>query len=157
MMLKMENEKISMVDITEKPEVERIAIAEGSIKLKENTIFAIKNGEIKKGDPLINARYAAINAVKKTSSLIFLAHPIPITNVDVQFNVDYDTNIIKIIVTVKSIGKTGVELEALNGVMVGLLSIWDMVKYLEKDEKGQYPTTEIFGVRVIEKIKRSLT
>ncbi|MHA1410198.1 MAG: cyclic pyranopterin monophosphate synthase MoaC, partial [Candidatus Odinarchaeia archaeon] len=78
---------------------------------------------------------------------------IPITNVDVKFDIDEKESSIKITVTVKSIGKTGVELEAINGVMLGLLSIWDMCKYLEKDEKGQYGDTKITDIRVIKKTK----
>ncbi len=145
-----------MVDVTNKEDVLRVATAVGAIKLKKQTVEAIRKGEIKKGDPLINARYAAINAIKQTSSLIFLAHPIPITNVDVNFEINDEQCEIRLEVTVKSIGKTGVELEALNGVMIGLLSIWDMCKYLEKDDEGQYPETEIKGVKVIRKIKSRL-
>ncbi|WEU40929.1 MAG: cyclic pyranopterin monophosphate synthase MoaC [Candidatus Odinarchaeum yellowstonii] len=145
-----------MVDVTNKEDVLRVATAVGCIKLRKQTIEAIRKGEIKKGDPLINARYAAINAVKHTSNLIFLAHPIPITNVDVNFEINDEKCEISLEVTVKSIGKTGVELEALNGVMIGLLSIWDMCKYLEKDEKGQYTETEIKEVRVVRKEKFKL-
>ncbi|MEM2109099.1 MAG: cyclic pyranopterin monophosphate synthase MoaC [Candidatus Odinarchaeota archaeon] len=152
----MSDSKITMVDISGKEDVLRVATAVGVIKLKKKTIEAIKKGEIKKGDPLVNARYAAVNAVKHTSSLIFLAHPIPITNVDVNFKINDEENSIRAEVTVKSIGKTGVELEALNGVMIGLLSIWDMCKYLEKDEQGQYVETEIKGVKVVKKEKLKL-
>jgi cyclic pyranopterin phosphate synthase len=152
----MSDKKITMIDISLKPEIERIANAEGKIFLKNSTIQAIKNGDIKKGDPLINARYAAVNAVKKTASLIFLAHPIPITNVEVDHHINQNESFILLQVRVRSIGRTGVELEALNGVMIGLLSIWDMVKYLEKDEKGQYRNTIITDVRVTEKIKREI-
>ncbi len=153
----MKDSKISMVDVTGKEDVLRVATAIGTIKLRKQTIEAIRRGEVKKGDPLVNARYAAINAVKHTSSLIFLAHPIPITNVDVEFDINDEKCEISLQVTVKSIGKTGVELEALNGVMIGLLSIWDMCKYLEKDDKGQYTETEIKGVKVIRKEKLKVT
>lgn len=142
-----------MVDISSKPDVPRIATAMGKIKLRPETIRSIIRGEIKKGDPLTNAKYAAVNAVKQTSSLVFLAHPIPIMNVEVKFSVDEKDSMVAIEVTVKSIGKTGVELEALSGVMLGLLAIWDMCKYLEKNDKGQYDETEIISVKVLRKEK----
>ncbi len=152
----MENSKISMVDISEKKEIQRTAIAEGRIFLKKSTIEQIKNKTIKKGDALINAQLSAINAIKKTPELIFLAHPIPISNVNVEFDIDRDKPFIKTTVSVKSIAKTGVELEAILGVQIALLTIWDMTKYLEKDEMGQYPSTRISDIVVLKKIKENL-
>ena len=90
-------------------------------------------------------------AGKKTSELIPLCHPIPITSVSVDFSIEDEG--IKSMVEVKSIGKTGVEMEAITATAVSLLTIWDMVKSLEKDETGNYPETEITGIRVIEKKK----
>jgi len=148
--------KITMVDISEKPDVLRIAEAEGSIILKKETINAIKDKKIKKGDVFENAKLAAVNGVKYTPYVIFLAHPLQITNVDVKFDVDEAASKIKVVVTVKSIGKTGVELEALNGVFASLMAIWDLCKYLEKDESGQYPITKITDIRVVKKIKAPL-
>ena len=145
--------RISMVDISGKPDVSRMARAEGTIRLKRETIQAIKEKRIKKGDVASVARLAAINAVKRTSDLIFLAHPIPITDVDVSFEVDEERSVVKLATKVKSIGKTGVEIEALTGVLVGLLTVFDMCKYLEKDEWGQYHTTDISEIRVVEKSK----
>jgi len=142
-----------MVDITEKKDVIRKAIAEGIITLKKETIQRIRNGQIKKGDVLSAAKLAAINGIKKTSDLILLAHPILITEIQVSIEINDDESHLKSTVTVRSLGKTGVELEAVMGVMISLLTIFDMCKYLEKNEKGQYGTTDISDIRVIEKLK----
>ncbi len=142
---------MKMVEISEKSDVLRIARAKGSITLKENTIKLIKEGKIKKGDVISATKMAAILAIKKTPELIPLCHPIPITGANVEVKIN--TREIEVEVEVKSIGKTGVEMEALVGVSTALLTIWDMVKAYEKDERGQYPTTKISEIRVIEKIK----
>jgi cyclic pyranopterin phosphate synthase len=147
-----EEEKLAgMVDITEKPPVFRKATATGSIRLQEATIEAIKSAQVKKGDVLTTARLAAILAVKDTPRLIPLCHPIPITGLDVNFEIEERR--VRATVTVTSVGKTGVEMEALTGVAVALLNVWDMVKYLEKDETGNYPETVIDELMVIEKRK----
>ena len=140
-----------MVDITEKPPLFRRATATGSIRLREATIEAIKSGQVKKGDVLTTARLAAILAVKDTPRLIPLCHPIPITGLDVFFDLEEER--VRATVTVTSVGKTGVEMEALTGVSAALLNVWDMVKYLEKDETGNYPETEIEKIRVLQKRK----
>lgn len=140
-----------MIDISEKEIVRREATASGRIILKRETIEKIKNGEIKKGNPLSVAEVAAINAVKQTQFLIPLCHQIPITSVYVEFNIQ--TDFIETKVTVKSISKTGVEMESLVGVSIALNTIWDMVKYLEKDKTGQYPHTRIEEIKVIKKFK----
>ncbi len=142
-----------MIDISEKDTIPRIATASGRIKLKKKTIERIKNSTVKKGDVLTIAKIAAINSVKKVPDLIPLCHPIPITNVDLNFEIENDT-IIKVSCKVKSIARTGVEMEALTGVGVALLNIWDVVKMYEKDEKGQYPSTLIYDIKVEEKIKK---
>jgi cyclic pyranopterin phosphate synthase len=148
-----EDEKLAgMVDITKKPPVHRTATASGSIRLKESTIEAIKSGQVKKGDVLATARLAAILAVKDTPRLIPLCHAIPITGLEVHFELEQER--IRAAVTVISVGKTGVEMEALAGVAVALLNVWDMVKYLEKDETGNYPETEIEEIKVLSKKKR---
>lgn len=144
-----------MIDITEKDIIERIATATGKIYLKEETIERIKNNNVKKGDVESIARIAGINAVKKVPDLIPLCHPIPITGSSIEFEYE-DGNTMKVICTVKSIGKTGVEMEALTGVNVALLNIWDVVKMYEKDEAGQYPNTKIDEIKVKEKIKKQL-
>ncbi len=140
-----------MVDISEKPDVVRRAVATGQILLKKSTIEAIKDNKIVKGPVLETARIASIIAVKNTASVIPMCHQIPITAIDVQF--DLTTEIINARVEVKSVGKTGVEMEALHGVSVALLTIWDMVKSAEKDENGNYPDTRIEKIQVIEKLK----
>ena len=141
-----------MIDISEKDSIIRIAKASGKIILKKETIERIKNNQVKKGDVLTIAKIAAINAVKKVPDLIPLCHPIPITNVAVEYNLDDSS--IEVKCTVKSIAKTGVEMEALTGVNVALLNIWDVVKMYEKDEDGQYPSTIISDIKVEEKIKK---
>ena len=140
-----------MVDITEKPVVFRRATATGSIRLHEGTIEAIKRGLVKKGDVLTTARLAGILAVKDTPRLLPLCHPIPITGLEVNFEIEEKR--LRATVTVTSEGKTGVEMEALTGVAAALLNVWDMVKYLEKDETGNYPETEMETIRVVEKRK----
>lgn len=140
-----------MVDITEKPPVFRKATACGAIRLKAAAIDAIKSGKVKKGDALATARLAAILAVKDTPRLIPMCHPILITGLDVNFEIT--ENRVRASVTVTSEGKTGVEMEALTGVSAALLNVWDMVKYLEKDETGNYPQTVIEEIRVVEKRK----
>lgn len=142
---------LGMVDITSKPPVYRRATATGSIKLKESTLQAMRRGGMKKGDPLATARLAAILAVKDTPRLIPFCHPIAITGLEVSFKLE-ETRV-RATVTVTSLGRTGVEMEALTGVGAALLNIWDMVKYLEKDETGNYPETVIEGIRVLEKRK----
>jgi cyclic pyranopterin phosphate synthase len=142
---------VRMVDITEKEEVYREATAEGVIRLRRETLEKIKRGEVPKGDVVSVAKTAAILAVKKTWEMIPLCHPIPITFVDV--NVELQEDAVKVAVNVRTTARTGVEMEALTGASVALLTVWDMVKALEKDERGQYPYTEISSIRVVEKVK----
>lgn len=146
-----EKKPIKMIDISEKDIVERKAIAQGEIILKKVTIEMIKKGEIKKGDVLTVSQIAGINAVKNTSQIIPLCHLILLTHISLNFKIEED----KILCTceVKADYKTGVEMEALVGVNTALLTIWDMVKYLEKDENGQYPRTCIQNIKVNKKFK----
>ena len=111
----------------------------------------IKSEEIKKGNVLTTAQIAGIQAVKNTSSIIPLCHPLSLTGIEIDFKVD--THEITCTCTVNTIGKTGVEMEAITGVSVCLLTIWDMVKAVEKDEDGQYPNTRISEIKVIKKEK----
>ena len=148
-----ENEKLAgMVNVTNKPPLFRTATASGAIRLKKSTIEAIKEGRIKKGDVLATARLAAILAVKDTPRIIPLCHNIPITGLEVEFDLK-EPDKISVAVMVTSVGMTGVEMEALTGVAVALLNVWDMVKYLEKDETGKYPETEVCNILVLEKNK----
>jgi cyclic pyranopterin phosphate synthase len=146
-----EDGKMRMVDVSEKEDVSRIAVAEGYIKLRTSTIQAILNQEVAKGNVIAAANVAGVLAVKKTPELIPMCHPIPITSVNFDFDVEGER--IRVRCTVKSRGKTGVEMEALTGVVAALLTIWDMVKSLEKDESGNYPETAIESIRVLEKVK----
>lgn len=140
-----------MVDITEKEEVFREATAIGRIRLKPETIKRIVDKKIEKGDPLAAAEIAAIQAGKNTSQIIPFCHQIPITNI--QTKTDFRNNSIEVQVRIRSTAKTGVEMEALVATSIYLLTIWDMVKKYDKDDKGQYPTTSIESIRVKEKIK----
>jgi len=141
-----------MLDVSGKENSLRIAKARGEIKLKKDTIKSIKEDRIKKGDVISTAQTAAILAVKNTSNLIPLCHPIPINSIDVSF--DVGEQVIVCECEVKANYRTGVEMESLVGVSVALLTVWDMVKYFEKDENGQYPTTHIAGIMVVSKQKR---
>lgn len=141
-----------MVDITEKQPVLRIAKAKGKIKLKQETIKRIKEEKVKKGDVEETSTLTSIQAVKKVPELLPLCHPIPLTDIDVTIKIK-GTNVI-VATKVKSVGKTGCEMEALTGTTLALLNIWDMTKAYEKDEKGQYPLTKIQDVRVVKKVKK---
>jgi cyclic pyranopterin phosphate synthase len=152
MLTHVDDKGVKMVDISKKDDVERFCVAEGYIKLKPETIKLIKEHKIKKGNVLTTAQIAGILAVKKTYELIPMCHPLPITSINIDFEIFEDK--IKAICSVKTTYKTGIEMEALTGVSIALLTIWDMVKSAEKDENGQYKTAEIFGIRVVEKIKK---
>ena len=142
---------MGMVDITEKPVVRRKAEAAGRILLSHNTIMEIKQGTVKKGDPMQVAEVVAMNAAKQTYLLIPHCHQIPLDMVDVDFQLSGDAVEARCIVRAQA--RTGVEMEALVGVSAALNTIWDMVKYLEKDELGQYPKTRITDIRVLKKEK----
>ena len=143
---------MAMVDISDKPDVHREAIATGTVKLKPTTIKLIKRREIAKGDPLYTAKIAAILAAKKTSSLIPLCHPLPITKIEIETEV-LDESAVRVTAIVETKAQTGVEMEALTATVAGLLTIWDMVKQYEKDAEGQYSTTVIENVHVVKKVK----
>ena len=140
-----------MVDIGGKADVQRRAVATGAIRLQPATIRAIRRGRVEKGDPLATAEVAALHAMKTVWQVLPHCHPIPITAAGAAFDVLAD----RVVVTtsVEATYKTGVEMEALYGATVSLLTIWDMVKSLEKDSKGQYPRARIEGVRVVRKEK----
>jgi len=142
-----------MVDVSGKAEIFREAAAKGQIRLKLETVNLIREGKVAKGDPLYTAKIAGVLAAKKTSELVPLCHPLPLTNVEVEAKI-LDTTIVEVSATVKAKAKTGVEMEALTAVSVGLLTVWDMVKQYEKDAAGQYPTTAIENVHVVRKLKQ---
>jgi cyclic pyranopterin phosphate synthase len=142
---------MGMVDVTEKPVVHRKAEAAGTIILSPGTIKTIKAGKVKKGDPLPVAEISAMNAAKQTYLLIPHCHQIPLDTVNIDFQIS--KRAIEARCLVKAQARTGVEMEALVGVTIALNTIWDMVKYLEKDKKGQYPDTRITDIRVLKKEK----
>ncbi len=145
---------MTMVDVSSKDEIFREATASGIIKLKTETINLIKTGKIAKGDPLYAAKIAGVLAAKKTSSLIPLCHPLPLTNVEVDLKVA-DQSSIEAYAKAKTKAQTGVEMEALTAVSIALLTVWDMTKQYEKDSNGQYPSTAIENIHVVRKIKKA--
>ena len=145
---------VQMVDVGDKPDTARRAVAAGRIELQESTVAAIRSDAVEKGDVLGTARVGAIQAVKHTWETIPMCHQIPITNVDTEFHLDEGA--VKVTVAVETTGKTGCEMEALQGVTTGLGVIWDMVKAAEKNDEGAYPETRIDSIRVVEKVKRDL-
>jgi cyclic pyranopterin monophosphate synthase len=121
-----------MVDVGDKPQTKRSAVASGIIKMLPATLKLIQQGDAKKGDVLGIARIAAIQASKKTSDLIPLCHPIALTKVSVTFELDEKTASITCTVSTETTGQTGVEMEALTAVSVGLLTIYDMCKAVDR-------------------------
>ena len=121
-----------MVDVSAKAETKRVARATGFIRMKPETLSAIVNAQIKKGDVLGTARIAAVMAAKKTSELIPLCHPIALTDVQVELTPDESLPGIRATVSATTVGRTGVEMEALTGVSVALLTIYDMAKAMDR-------------------------
>jgi cyclic pyranopterin phosphate synthase len=121
-----------MVDVSGKPETERIAIAKGLVKMQAATFKRIKEGGVEKGDVLAVAQLAGISAAKQTSHLIPLCHPIPIDEVKIDFELDDKNSAVEITAAVKSTGRTGVEMEALTAVSIAALTIYDMVKSIDR-------------------------
>lgn len=140
-----------MVDVGEKPVVARRAVAEGKLILGARTVRAIRAKRLEKGDALEIARTAAILAAKRTPDTLPLCHPIPLDAVDVSFKLGRQR--LQCRVEVRAHWRTGVEMEALVAATTALLTVWDIVKPLEKDEKGQYPKTRLEAVRVVRKVK----
>jgi cyclic pyranopterin phosphate synthase len=149
----MENKKLthidssgnaSMVDVGEKPISHRIAKAKGQIVLKQETLEMVKKGLLKKGDVLTVAKIAGIQAAKKTSELIPLCHPLMINKIDLVLNIDEILPGVQIEAIVMTDGKTGVEMEALTAVSVAALTIYDMIKAVEKSAR-------IENIRLVEK------
>ena len=136
--------KAHMVDVGDKPVTDRISIAKGEIQMKRETFELVRDGAIKKGDVLTVAQIAGITAAKRTSDLIPLCHPLPLTKIDVDLALDESLPGVVITATVKTSGKTGVEMEALTAVSVAALTVYDMAKAAEK-------TMKIQNIRLVEK------
>ncbi len=121
-----------MVDVADKAETKRLAIAYGSIRMQAETLAVITAGNAKKGDVLGIARIAAIQGAKRTADLIPLCHPIPLTKVGVEFTIDQALNTVHCQVSAETVGRTGVEMEALTAASVALLTIYDMCKAMDR-------------------------
>ncbi len=122
-----------MVDVTDKNESARMAIAKGTVTMKPDTLAQIERGNIKKGNVFAVARIAGIMAAKRTADLIPLCHPLPLTSITLDLEPQPDRNAIEITATVKVAGKTGVEMEALTAVSVAALTIYDMAKAIDRE------------------------
>ena len=149
----LEENSVAMVDVSGKAEVFREATATGKIRLKPETVNLIREEKIAKGNPLYTAKIAGVLAAKKTSELIPLCHPLPLTSVKVEAEI-VEKTAVEVTTTVKTKAQTGVEMEALAATSAGLLTIWDMVKQYEKDTAGQYPNTAIENIHVVRKMKQ---
>jgi cyclic pyranopterin phosphate synthase len=121
-----------MVDVAAKDETRRVAVARGRIRMLPATLKKIRGGMAKKGDVLGVARIAAIQAAKRTAELIPLCHPLALTRVDIEFVIDGKSAAVDCIATVETVGRTGVEMEALTAVSVGLLTVYDMCKAIDR-------------------------
>lgn len=121
-----------MVDVGAKPESERVAVAAGAVYMQPETLRLIREGSMKKGDVLTVARLAGIMGAKKTSELIPLCHPLPLTHLDVDVTLDEVNNAVQITATARTVGKTGVEMEALTAVTTAALTVYDMAKAVDR-------------------------
>jgi len=135
---------IRMIDITQKRDTERQAIAVGRIRMKPETLSLIRQGRMDKGDVLAVAQTAGIMAAKQTSSLIPLCHSLLLTNVAVQFDITREVDVIKITASATGVGKTGMDMEALTAVSVAALTIYDMCKGVDR-------AMTIDGIRLLKK------
>ena len=135
-----------MVDVSEKAITHRIAVAAGSIYMQPETLQAMIDGQIKKGDVLAVAQVAGIMAAKQTSAIIPMCHPLMLSGIDIHFETDTEENAVHIKASVKTTGQTGVEMEALTGVSAALLTIYDMCKAVDKGmELGEIHLVEKTG------------
>lgn len=133
-----------MVDVGTKPDTERTATAAGAVYMQPATLALIKQGGLKKGDVLTVARIAGIMAAKRTADTIPLCHPIPLTHIDVQLTLDEGESAIRITATTRTVGKTGVEMEALTAVSAAALTVYDMAKAVDR-------AMRITDIRLLEK------
>jgi cyclic pyranopterin phosphate synthase len=139
-----ESGRARMVDVGQKPDTERIAIAKGEVVMRPDTLALIRAGALKKGDVLAVAQVAGVMAAKRTSELIPLCHPLPLTQVTVDLDLDDALPGVRITVLARTVAKTGVEMEALTAVSVAALTVYDMAKAVEK-------TMRIQNIRLVEK------
>ncbi len=137
-------DRVHMVDIGEKPDTEREAVAKGWVKMQPSTLKLLREGGLPKGDVLATAQVAGIMAAKRTPQLIPLCHPLLLTDVKVEFLLDKQNSRVEITARVRSTGKTGVEMEALTAVAISALTIYDMCK-------GVDPGMQIEGIRLVKK------
>jgi cyclic pyranopterin monophosphate synthase len=137
-----------------KPVVYRRALAEGSLRLRPTTLAQIRRRSVAKGDPISVAEVAGLQAMKRTADLIPFCHTIPLTGSLIELTLGRTQ--VHVRAEAETVGRTGVEMESLVGASVALLTVWDMVKYLEKDARGLYPTTRLGPVRVVVKVKRKV-
>ena len=138
-------------NISAKPPVRRRAVAEGVLRVRPTTGRRILSGKVAKGDAVAAGELAGLLAMKRTSDLIPHSHIVPLSASSVEISVRRDR--VRVRAEAESVGRTGVEMEALVGATVALLTVWDMVKYLEKDARGLYPDTKLGPVRVTVKEK----
>lgn len=134
----------AMVDIADKPDSERLAVAAGRVVMQAQTLRLIEDGALRKGDVLTIARLAGIMAAKKTADLIPLCHPIPLTKISVDLSLNHADSAVEITASAKTTGKTGVEMEALTAVSVAALTIYDMAKAVDRGMR-------IENIRLLEK------
>ena len=139
-----EQGRVQMVDVGDKPDTERVAVARGEVQMKPETLRLIAEKGLPKGDVLTTAQLAGIMAAKNTANLIPLCHPLMLTKVDVTFEIDQAASQIEITAAVRTCGKTGVEMEALTAVSIAALTIYDMAKAVEK-------TMHINNIRLVKK------
>jgi cyclic pyranopterin phosphate synthase len=139
-----ESGRVQMVDVGQKPDTERVAVAKGEVLMQPETLRLIAEGGVPKGDVLTTAQIAGIMAAKRTPDLIPLCHPLQLTKVDVDFEIDEANTRVEITATVRCRGKTGVEMEALTAVSIAALTIYDMVKAVER-------TMRISNIRLVRK------
>jgi len=139
-----ESGRARMVDVGAKPDTDRLAVAKGAVVMRPETLALIREGAIKKGDVLSVAQLAGVMAAKRTAELIPLCHPLPLTQITVDLELDDELPGVQITATVRTVGKTGVEMEALTAVSVAALTVYDMAKAAEK-------TMRIQDIRLVEK------
>jgi len=142
-------------DVGAKPRVARRAVAQGELKLSARTRTAVRAGRVEKGDPVTAGELAGLLAMKRTPELIPHCHSVALTSSRVDLTVS--ARGVRVRAEAETVDRTGVEMEALVGASIALLTFWDMVKYLEKDDRGLYPRTSLGPIRVVTKRKgRSL-
>jgi cyclic pyranopterin phosphate synthase len=139
-----EQGRAHMVDVGHKPDTERLAIARGDVQMQPETLRLIEKGALKKGDVLTVAELAGVMAAKRTAELIPLCHPLPITHIEVSVTPNADENRVEIEASVRTTGKTGVEMEALTAVSVAALTVYDMAKAVDRGMR-------VSNVRLVEK------